>query len=44
MRVIHDLADVVLMIVGGRGFMKLTKEQIVEDDDLRRYVEREMST
>jgi ABC-type multidrug transport system ATPase subunit len=44
MRVIHDLADVVVMILGGRLFLKFTREQIVADDDLRRYVEREMST
>jgi ABC-type multidrug transport system ATPase subunit len=44
MRTIHDLADVVLMILGGQLFLKLTREQMAADEDLRRYVEREMTT
>lgn len=39
MRIVNDLADVVLMILGGQLFLKLTKEQIAADEDLRRYVE-----
>ena len=43
MRIIHELADVVVMILGGQIFLKLTKGQIIQDDDLRRYVERGMT-
>jgi ABC-type multidrug transport system ATPase subunit len=39
MRIVGDLADVVLMILGGQLFLTLSKEQIAADDDLRRYVE-----
>jgi ABC-type multidrug transport system ATPase subunit len=34
-----NMADYFLMILGGRLFLRLTKEQL-EDEDLRRYVER----
>jgi ABC-type multidrug transport system ATPase subunit len=44
MRTIYELADVVLMILGGQLFLKLTKEQMAADEDLRHYVEREMTT
>jgi ABC-type multidrug transport system ATPase subunit len=44
MRTIRDLADVVVMILGGRLFLKLTREQMAADDDLKRYVERGMTT
>lgn len=44
MRIVNELADVVLMILGGQIFLKITKEQIAEDDDLRRYVERGMAS
>jgi ABC-type multidrug transport system ATPase subunit len=39
MRIIRDLADEVVMMLGGQIFLKITKEQMAEDDDLRRYVE-----
>jgi ABC-type multidrug transport system ATPase subunit len=38
-RIIRDLADIVVMIEGGRIILKLTREQIAKDDDLSRYVE-----
>jgi ABC-type multidrug transport system ATPase subunit len=34
-----NMADYFLMILGGRLFLRLTKEQL-EDEDLRRYVEK----
>jgi hypothetical protein len=34
------MADYVLMILGGRFFLKLSREQMNEDEDLARYVER----
>ena len=39
-RIIRDLADIVVMIVGGQIILKLTREQITEDDDLSRYIEK----
>ena len=42
MRIIHELADTVVMILGGQMYLKVTKEQITEDEDLRRYVEKGM--
>ncbi|MDR0584191.1 MAG: ABC transporter ATP-binding protein [Treponema sp.] len=44
MRIVNDLADVVVMVIGGRIFLRLTREQIAEDEDLRRYVERGMAS
>jgi ABC-type multidrug transport system ATPase subunit len=44
MRIVNDLADVVVMVIGGRVFLKITREQIAEDEDLRRYVERGMAS
>ena len=42
MRIINDISDIVVMILGGQIFMKLTRKQILEDEDLRRYVEKGM--
>ena len=42
MRIINDISDIVVMILGGQIFLKLSKEQIREDEDLRRYVEQGM--
>jgi len=42
MRIIYDISDIVVMILGGRIFLKLTKEQMKDDEDLRRYVEKGM--
>lgn len=39
-RIIKNLADYVLMILGGQFFLKLSREQMEEDEDLARYVER----
>jgi ABC-type multidrug transport system ATPase subunit len=41
-RIVRSIADVVVMVVGGQIFLNLTKEQMTEDDDLRRYVEMGM--
>jgi ABC-type multidrug transport system ATPase subunit len=42
-RIIRDLADIVVIIVGGRIIRKLTMEQITADDDLGRYIEQDMT-
>ncbi|AEF81519.1 ABC transporter ATP-binding protein [Leadbettera azotonutricia] len=39
-RIIKNMADYVLMILGGQFFLKLSREQMEEDEDLSRYVER----
>jgi ABC-type multidrug transport system ATPase subunit len=39
LRIIKDIADVILMILGGRLFLRLTREDITKDEDLMRYVE-----
>jgi ABC-type multidrug transport system ATPase subunit len=39
-KLIKDLADYVFMILGGRLFLKLTREQIAQDDDMARYIEK----
>jgi ABC-type multidrug transport system ATPase subunit len=39
LRIIKDLADIVVMINGGRVSLNFAKEQISEDEDLMRYVE-----
>jgi ABC-type glutathione transport system ATPase component len=39
-RIVRELADDVLMILGGQFFLKFSREQIAEDEDLARYVER----
>jgi len=44
MRIVLDLADVVVMVLGGQIFLKITKEQIAEDQDIRRYVEMGMAS
>ena len=41
-RIIRDLADIVVMIIGGQIFLRLMKEQINSDEDLSRYIERGM--
>jgi ABC-type multidrug transport system ATPase subunit len=43
-QIIRELADIVVMILGGQIFLRLTKEQIDGDDDLGRYIEKEMGT
>jgi ABC-type multidrug transport system ATPase subunit len=39
-RIVRDLADYVVMILGGQAFLKLSREQMENDEDLSRYVER----
>ena len=39
-RIIRSIADYVLMILGGEFFLKFSREQMEEDEDLARYVER----
>jgi ABC-type multidrug transport system ATPase subunit len=39
-RIVKELADYVLMILGGQFFLKFSREQIAEDEDFCRYVER----
>jgi len=43
-QIIRDLADVVVMILGGQIFLRMTKEQIDGDEDLGRYIERGIAT
>ena len=43
-RIIRDLADIVVMVIGGRIFLRLTREQMDNDDDLSRYIEKGMAT
>jgi len=43
-QVIHQLADTVIMILGGQIFLRLTREQIDQDEDLRRYIEKGMAS
>jgi len=39
-RIVKSLADYILMILGGQFFLKLSRQQIDEDEDLAHYVER----
>jgi ABC-type glutathione transport system ATPase component len=39
-RIVKNLADYVLMILGGQFFLKFSRDQMAEDEDLSRYVER----
>jgi ABC-type multidrug transport system ATPase subunit len=39
LRIIKSLADDIVMIMSGRIYLKLTKEQIAADEDLMRYLE-----
>ncbi|MCL2128096.1 MAG: ATP-binding cassette domain-containing protein [Treponema sp.] len=43
-RIIRDLADMAVMIIGGRVFLRISKEKIDKDEDLSRYIERGMAT
>jgi ABC-type multidrug transport system ATPase subunit len=38
-RIIRDLADIVVMIVGGQLFLQLTRDQITCDEDISRYLD-----
>ena len=39
-RIVKNLADYILMVLGGQFFLKLSREQMEADDDLAKYVER----
>ncbi|MDR2029201.1 MAG: ATP-binding cassette domain-containing protein [Treponema sp.] len=39
-RIIKNLADYILMVLGGRLYLKLTREQIATDDDFAQLVEK----
>jgi ABC-type multidrug transport system ATPase subunit len=39
-RIIKSLADYVIMLLGGQIFLSLSREQIAQDEDLARYVEK----
>jgi len=39
-RIVRNLADYIIMILGGQFFLKLSREQMENDEDLARYVER----
>ena len=39
LRIIRSIADYVLMILGGQFFLKFTRKQMEEDEDLAQYVE-----
>jgi ABC-type multidrug transport system ATPase subunit len=40
MRIIREMADIAVMIIDGRMSLQLTKEQINNDEELSRYIER----
>jgi ABC-type lipoprotein export system ATPase subunit len=37
-RIIRDLADIIVIIVGGRILLQLTRDQITADEDISRYL------
>jgi ABC-type lipoprotein export system ATPase subunit len=39
-RIVRNLADYVVMVQGGQTFLKLSRKQLEEDEDLVRYVEK----
>jgi ABC-type multidrug transport system ATPase subunit len=39
-RIIRNLADYVVMVQGGQTFLKLSRKQLEEDEDLVKYVEK----
>ncbi|MCL2070463.1 MAG: ATP-binding cassette domain-containing protein [Treponema sp.] len=43
-RIIKNLADNILMILDGRPFLKVSRQQIEEDEDLAKYVESGMAS
>ena len=43
-RIIRDLADVAVMVLGGKIFLRITREQIADDEDLGRYIEKGMAS
>jgi ABC-type glutathione transport system ATPase component len=43
-RIIREMADIAVVILSGRIYTQLTKEQIETGDDLSRYIERGMTS
>ncbi|MDR1239644.1 MAG: ATP-binding cassette domain-containing protein [Treponema sp.] len=41
---VKDLADEIVMVLGGQVFLKITREQMDADEDLVRYVQRGIGT
>ena len=39
-RIVKDLADYIIMLIGGEFSMKLSRDQLEQDEDLSRYIER----
>jgi ABC-type multidrug transport system ATPase subunit len=37
-RIIRDIADIIVIIVGGRVVLQLTRDQITSDEDINRYL------
>jgi ABC-type multidrug transport system ATPase subunit len=44
MHIVMDLADIVVMVREGRIFLKTTKEQIAEDEELMQNIEKGMAS
>jgi ABC-type multidrug transport system ATPase subunit len=44
LHIIRDLADIALLIAGGRLSMKFTGDEIEKDEDLGRYLEKEIAS
>jgi ABC-type multidrug transport system ATPase subunit len=44
MRIINDLADVVVMVLDGQIFLRFTRGQMTDDEDIKRYVEQGMAS
>jgi ABC-type multidrug transport system ATPase subunit len=42
-RIIRDLADIVVIIVGGRLVLQLTRDQITSDEDISRYLTEDVA-
>jgi ABC-type transporter Mla maintaining outer membrane lipid asymmetry ATPase subunit MlaF len=43
-KIIRELADYVLMVLGGRLFLRLTRDQIARDDTMAQYIEKGMAS
>ena len=44
MQIITDLADIVVMVVGGRIVQKVKREELTMDEDLKQYIEKGMTS
>ncbi|MCL1931762.1 MAG: ATP-binding cassette domain-containing protein [Treponema sp.] len=43
-RILREMADIAVIILGGRMYVQLTKEQIDSDEEMSRYIERGMAS